>query len=185
MQTVMLDAKTTIQRSDFDAKKQELPSDALLLEGVAKVVENTAFLAEMALYFPDFVGRAFKDQDFWKLYNWAYEFSQFLSLYDKSTKQMLNIGAQQLNIIPREDDFVNSYSSEARKEQIEREELRKMSEESARRKVEKTLSGNKSKAKRPSLSKVDLWSFSAFFIFLNAISLYIQFSALSRSLISY
>ncbi|KAH7731132.1 hypothetical protein AAVH_00029 [Aphelenchoides avenae] len=155
---VISTAKTHIDKEEFSASGTQFPTDGALRESVANVVENIAFFGDLALYFPQIIDKLYQpDAELQRLIGWAYNFSAKMGIYDEAATKMLHLAGQQLNIIEREEDFVNPYSKLHMREELQRaaaEELRKAQE---KKREEKMHEQKKKKRKNePRLSKSEL-----------------------------
>lgn len=151
---MMMDSQKKLNK--YVSKKNELPSDTNLKETCSKVIENTAFLSELSLYFPDFIRKLFiQDINFKNLFTWAYNFSVHFEFYDVESSKIVNLAGQELEIISRAANFTNPYKLIPKsKEEIEREAL-----EAIRKKQEKKKemnAGKKKRVKSPSLTRSEL-----------------------------
>lgn len=136
---VFTEGKAAIDANKVVIEKHSLPTDTNLKEQTCRIVENVAFLAEFALYFPDYVAKIFEsDKSFKELYDWSFKFARNLSLYDERTNEMLDLAGQELFLLPRQDDFVNPYSKELRKEELMRIAVEKYENEKKLKKKEKS-----------------------------------------------
>ncbi len=56
-----------------------------------KTLENTAFMGNLALHFPDFFGKYYDEKpQIQELIKWAFDFVNKTNLYDDTTQEMLN-----------------------------------------------------------------------------------------------
>ena len=152
---VMVASQKKLQSKKYTPKKQHLPSDNELRESSSIIIENTAFISELSLYFPDFIKKNFaKDANFRTLYTWAYNFSKSFSFYDAQTTKMLNLAAQELEIIQREDNFKNPYKQLGKsKEDIERNALDEIKRNQEKKKEARATDAKKKRNKAPSLTR--------------------------------
>uniref|UniRef100_A0A0N5A902 PUB domain-containing protein n=1 Tax=Syphacia muris TaxID=451379 RepID=A0A0N5A902_9BILA len=168
MLKVVKAAKVTIESAGFKPTDPFPEKNIKLRDAVANVVENTAFFCEFVLRFPDFIGKLYElsfiirfklkgNKELSSLTHWGYEFSSSAKLFDEAEERLLSLAAQQLNIIPREENFRNPYDKKIQKEEIEREAVRKMEEVREKRRADKEKERkNKKKERKPSLSKAEL-----------------------------
>jgi coiled-coil domain-containing protein, putative len=81
------------------------------LKLILTIVENCGFMSEIVLKLPDVSERLLKNYNHWMvMVHWCIAFSNSTGLLDKNTAQLFHLTAQQLNMIPKEDTFVNPYS---------------------------------------------------------------------------
>ncbi|KAI1722171.1 ERK and JNK pathway, inhibitor domain-containing protein [Ditylenchus destructor] len=160
MKSVLAESRHLIsQNSSFEPSPHKLPEDTNLKDAVSKVIENVAFLAEITVHFPAIVSNKIlgKDDDLKPLLKWAYDFAIAFDAYDESTQKMVNAAAQELSLIPREPEYVNTYEKRARaKEEIEREAAERLRKAQELKKSQKTSDMKVKKKKGPGLSKSEL-----------------------------
>ncbi|VDK36707.1 unnamed protein product [Gongylonema pulchrum] len=153
----MNNAKKVIEKAQFnpnDTFPNEKNSD--LRDAIGNVVENTVFYCNLALHFPSVVVQRYKKDLEWQfLFNWAYNFATVARLHDDAAEKLLDLAGQQLEIIPRREDFRNPYDKKVIKEELEREAVRKLDEAMKKKHEEKKLELKKKK-NRPTLSRIDL-----------------------------
>uniref|UniRef100_A0A1I7YJ58 Coiled-coil domain-containing protein n=1 Tax=Steinernema glaseri TaxID=37863 RepID=A0A1I7YJ58_9BILA len=149
------EAKKVLDSQKFNGSVNDFPAeDSPLKEAIAKTLESTAFYGEMALKLPHIIEKRFKkDVNFRRLIMWAYSFSINFGLYDDTSLKMMNLAGQQLEIIPRQENFENPYDRMKIKEQIEREAALLMEENRKKKQAAKKPSIIKNK---PSLKHTDL-----------------------------
>ncbi|KAL7069787.1 hypothetical protein ACQ4LE_011041 [Meloidogyne hapla] len=120
-------------------------------EHFARIIENTIFLAGLTLYFPKFaLYYVNKDVDFHQIYQWSNNFCSNLTFLDNETKELLNLAAQEIELIPKSEDFVNPYkdfSMITEKEEMQREALKEMKEREMAKKMAKSNKPKKKKNK--------------------------------------
>ncbi|KAK6102590.1 ERK and JNK pathways inhibitor family protein [Brugia pahangi] len=155
---VMGNAKIVIEKANFNPN-DTFPSEeqSSLRDAIGNIVENTAFYSNLVLYFPTvLLDRYKKDIDWQLLFAWAYKFTITSRLHDDVAEKLLDLAGQQLEIIPRRDDFHNPYDRKAIKEELQLESLRKMEEAIRKKQEQKKLDRKKKKTKKPSLSRTEL-----------------------------
>ncbi|VDK58341.1 unnamed protein product [Anisakis simplex] len=153
---VMNEAKELIERKNYHAKDKFPFDNKELKEAVAIVVENMAFLCEFALRFPSIVNKRYStDYKFKTVVQWSYQFTEETDLFDENSMKLLNLCGQQLNFIPRDENFVNPYDKKQIKEDIEREAVKKIDEARMKKMEQKKFEKHK-KLKKPTLSRTEL-----------------------------
>lgn len=155
LKKVMTESQNKIKNEKFVPIKQQLPQDSKLRESSSIIIENTAFLSELLLYLPEFIKKNFaKDVGFKALYTWAYNFSKNMEFYDKETLKILNLAAQELEIIEREENFINPYKQLSKsKEDIQREVLKEIKKNREKKKDVDATDAKKKRNKAPSLTR--------------------------------
>uniref|UniRef100_A0A915MBJ7 Uncharacterized protein n=1 Tax=Meloidogyne javanica TaxID=6303 RepID=A0A915MBJ7_MELJA len=88
----------------------KLATDKESREHFSRIIENTIFLAGLTLYFPKYaLYYVNKDVNFHQIYSWSNNFCSNLTFLDLETKELLNLAAQEIEIIPRSENFFNPY----------------------------------------------------------------------------
>lgn len=129
----------------------DLPSGSVT-ENILMVLDNCAFFGNLILKLPDISDRILKDNNQWvDLYKWCFTFSTEANLVDDMSLKMFNIAAQQLNLLPREKDFVNPYSE---KQSMKNKKTDFSTNESTGKSKKKTLPAKRPKG--PRMSKIEL-----------------------------
>ncbi|CAK5074713.1 unnamed protein product [Meloidogyne enterolobii] len=145
----------------------KLATDKESREHFARIIENTIFLAGLTLYFPKYaLYYVNKDVNFHQIYSWSNNFCANLTFLDQEyfflniknsffrTKELLNLAAQEIEIIPKSENFFNPYkdiSSLTEKEEMQREALKEMKEREMAKKMEKSNKPKKKKNKSDSM----------------------------------
>ena len=84
---------------------------------LALVFENTAFLGDVLLRFPDEVDALFAANPEWKAnYAWCLNFVAESKLTDEGTDKLIHLVLQELRLVEREEDFSNPYRVEKKKQ---------------------------------------------------------------------
>ncbi|VDK65078.1 unnamed protein product [Onchocerca ochengi] len=155
---VMGNAKNIIEKANFNPNDTFPTEDqSSLRDAIGNIVENTVFYSNLILYFPTvLLDKYKKDIDWQLLFAWAYKFTIASRLHDDVADKLLDLAGQQLEIIPRRDDFRNPYDKKAIKEELQRESMRKIEEALRKKQEQKKLDRKKKKTKKPSLSRTEL-----------------------------
>jgi hypothetical protein len=112
-------AKLIIENSSY-ILGSDLPKDQTLLESLSNIIENCAFFGDIVLKLPDISHRVLKSNNkFISLYKWCISFSMASNLIDDKTIEMFDLLAQELDIIPKNDNFINPYKKSNKKVKIE------------------------------------------------------------------
>ena len=106
---VLSSSRNSIESAKYDPKSKKFPDDQQLRERICEILENTPFFLEFALYYPNVVRKIYNKEDIKELVLWSYRFSLDFGIYDDSTLKMVDLAAQELNIIERSEDFFNPY----------------------------------------------------------------------------
>ena len=102
-------AKQTIEDSDY-VLGADLPKEAPVLEALSQIVENCAFFGDIVLRLPDISHRVLKDiPKLESMYKWCISFSMATHLCDKSTQKMFDLLTQELELVPKNESYVNPY----------------------------------------------------------------------------
>ncbi|KAE9554501.1 hypothetical protein FO519_002312 [Halicephalobus sp. NKZ332] len=157
MSKVLSSARTAIEGAKYDPKSKKFPDDQKLRERICEVLENTPFFLEFSLYYPNIVRKAYKNGNIEELIRWTYQFSMDFNIYDDSTLKMINLGAQELNIIERSEDFFNPYDKLAMRDMKQLETMKAAKEAKAEKERKKKEYQKKQKRQNgPSLSRSEL-----------------------------
>lgn len=90
------------------------PVDEAVKESMSKVLENTAMFGDLVLFMPDIVHSMYDKEKEWQvLLAWCYGFSTQSGVFEGNFEQILKLMAQEVNIIPKEKNFVNPFKSMA------------------------------------------------------------------------
>jgi hypothetical protein len=156
---VISTAKKAIIDTKFDPLQSQFPVDNEdLREHVASIIENIPFLCEFILYYPNILKKEYtKNVEFKELVNWAYKFVHDFGIYDEITLQLLNLSGQELEIIERDENYVNPYDRSRLQEKMQRDAVAEANEaRDAKKKAKKAEEKQKKKEKGPKLSKKEL-----------------------------
>ena len=84
---------------------------------LALILENAAFLGDVLLRFPDEVGAIFSAHPEWKAhFEWCLDFMSRSRLVDEATERMMKLVMQELRLVERDENFVNPYRAQRRKQ---------------------------------------------------------------------
>lgn len=149
---VLEDAKVLVRESGY-IPGDEFPSKQEHKEAVGRIVENTAFFGDIVLRLPDIAHKIFSKDKEWKLLAlWSLSFTNSTTIYDEMDSKLLNLMAQELKLIPREPNYFNPFTEEAKRlrNKLENEEP------PVSKGKKKTKKKKKEKAKGPRLSHIEL-----------------------------
>ncbi|KAK0402293.1 hypothetical protein QR680_016254 [Steinernema hermaphroditum] len=154
-ENALTESRKVLESVKFSGSVNDFPvDDTPVKEAITKTVETMSFYGEMALKVPHIIEKRFKkDVKFRTLIVWGYAFSTNFGIYDETSAKMMNLAGQQLEIIPRQENFENPYDRMKIKEQIEREAAALMEETRKKKQAAKKPSIIKNK---PSLKKNEL-----------------------------
>lgn len=104
-------SKTLIESVDFNPEDRLLPRNVTIQSAISTTLENTALFGDILLHFPLITHRVLKTQKEWNpVINWSLGFTNRAKhLLDAETLTIVNLAAQELNIIEREPGYVNPY----------------------------------------------------------------------------
>lgn len=144
-------SKTKVENSEY-ILGGDLPTGSVT-ENILMVLDNCAFFGNLILKLPDISDRILKQNNQWiDLYKWCFTFSISTNLIDDMSLKMFNIAAQQLNLLPKDKDFVNPYSE---KNSVSKNLDSSASESTSKGKIKKKTLPEK-RQKGPRMSKVEL-----------------------------
>jgi 3'-phosphoadenosine 5'-phosphosulfate sulfotransferase (PAPS reductase)/FAD synthetase len=95
-----------------------------LLKAFAMVMETTAFNGDLALHFPDIYHQLYDtNNEFQETIKWAVNLVNESKLYDETSQRMIELVSQELNIIPRQENYFNPFAKKnKRKSQVVQEQ---------------------------------------------------------------
>lgn len=117
-----------IENSDFipggdDAEAEPpLPRDSRTLESLSTLIENCALIGDVILRLPDIAHRLLKKKPEWMTsVKHCITFCKITRLLDPVTREMFDLAAQELNLVPRNANFTNPYREEHKGEQAKKQ----------------------------------------------------------------
>ncbi|CAD5119137.1 DgyrCDS7777 [Dimorphilus gyrociliatus] len=127
----------------------DIPQNFTVREFLSTVLENTAFLSEIVLRFPDICGRLLNQKNEWLvLTKWAVNFSNATGIYDKPELMLMDLVSQELRFVEPRENYINPFKEDT----IKLKEMQKKMEKDKKKKARE----EKKKKRGPRLSKVDL-----------------------------
>ncbi|GMT19305.1 hypothetical protein PFISCL1PPCAC_10602 [Pristionchus fissidentatus] len=153
IKTILIDGRETLERIRFIPVAGVLPESETVRDSLSKVLENVAFLSDLALRFPSVVKPRMKDVKLKTVVVWAVETTKKSELIDETTRSVVKMMEMEMGLTPKEDGYVNPYGEEKSKEEREREavqEMKKKMEEKKNKKHDLKIK------KGPSMSKSEL-----------------------------
>lgn len=88
------------------------PTTENTIDAVVLILENTCMFGDLHLHLPDMAYKILAGSPDWRTHiNWALEFSGHFvtSVFDESSRQLLSLYNQEINVEERTDDYVNPY----------------------------------------------------------------------------
>ncbi len=122
--TMMGKMKGVLQRSRMQLEASgfagvpatAFPDNDVTRTALAHVVENTCFLGDVLLRFPDFIQELFSADGEWdQLFKWCLSFVESSGLTDKRTDELLDLAAQEVGMREKRPDYRNPYRKERKK----------------------------------------------------------------------
>ncbi|CAL1539092.1 unnamed protein product [Lymnaea stagnalis] len=108
---VLSEAKQNLTNAGY-LPGDPFPVDETVKESMSKVLENTAMFGDLVLFMPDIVHSMYDKEKEWQvLLAWCYGFSTQSGVFEGNFEQILKIMAQEVNIIPKEKNFINPFKS--------------------------------------------------------------------------
>lgn len=113
MRTVIGTARNTLIEKGFEPG-MPFPSDEETKDAIAVILENGALFGDMALTLPDITHSSLskKKSEVSNLLKWSITFSQDTGFLDPLHDQLFHLAAQELEIIPKDPDFINPYKQD-------------------------------------------------------------------------
>ena len=122
MREVLQRSRRLLESSGFSGVREgsddAFPADENTRTALAHVMENTCFLGDVLLRFPDVVRPMVTSQDDgeWRaLFNWCLSFVEMSGLSDAATDRLLHLVAQEAGLREKDPDYVNPYAKEGQK----------------------------------------------------------------------
>nr|XP_006812614.1 PREDICTED: coiled-coil domain-containing protein 134-like [Saccoglossus kowalevskii] len=107
---VLNGARFILQQANY-IPGEKFPTEEQTREALSSVLENTAFFGELLLRLPDISHDIYDKKSEWKdAMGWAVGFCEQSNVFEGIHYKMLNLMSQELNIIPRDPDYVNPYA---------------------------------------------------------------------------
>jgi len=147
---VLGSSKLVITQSSY-IPGQNFPEKDDDLNALAHVVENTAFFGDVLLRLPDTTRKIMKGNKEWHIIvNWSIGFCNETGIFDKANLKLLNLVAQELELVPRDPAYINPYKAETLLKATESSNTKNDKSKAKRKK-------NRKKGKKgPRLSRSDL-----------------------------
>jgi len=137
---VLLSAKVQVIEMGY-IPGEEFPEAQEHLDALGHVLENVALFGDLILRVPDVTHKLYnkKEQGEWRVaMNWGFMFANATGVFEGSHATLLHLAAQELEIIPREENYINPYREAEikarKKEELEAEEKRKKKKEEKKKK---------------------------------------------------
>ncbi|VDL82022.1 unnamed protein product [Nippostrongylus brasiliensis] len=118
-QQILEESRETLERIGHRATDSFPHSNDVLKSAISKVLENIAFFSEISLRFPFLEKTMQKNRKLRTVVIWAYTYAKESGLCDMDTNRVLDMMAQQHEIIPKSEKFINSYDKENAKKELE------------------------------------------------------------------
>ncbi|EPB72916.1 hypothetical protein ANCCEY_07987 [Ancylostoma ceylanicum] len=129
---ILEENRETLERIGHRATDSFPHNSETLTNALSKVLENIAFFADLSVRLPFLENVMHRNRKLRTVVVWAYDYAKKTGLCDRATYKVLDLMAQQHEIIPRPENFVNPYDKERTKkhlEEQERKEQQKRAEE--------------------------------------------------------
>ncbi|XP_047479074.1 coiled-coil domain-containing protein 134-like isoform X1 [Penaeus chinensis] len=92
----------------------DFPEDELLREALSKTLENTVFMGEILLHFPDTTHKILQENKPWELlFTWGVFFASQSKFLDKSTNTLIYLVSQELELAEKDPNYTNPYAKRA------------------------------------------------------------------------
>lgn len=152
---VLSEAKQNLTQWGFVPGIDPFPDNETVREAFSKVVENTAMFGDLVLRLPDVVHGLFDKNTEWNaLMGWCVWFSAESKVFDGGSEKLLNLMSQEINLIPKEDDYINPFTEENQK--LKEQAMKDVLETAKSKTKSKSTKKKKEKKKGPRLSHTEL-----------------------------
>lgn len=112
MQEVMSRNRIKIENAGF-IPGDEFPTDEVLRDSLSLLLENSCLFCDIALRIPDEIDRRLRERKELNItLRWAVGYVKDLRMLDDSTSKLLNLCAQEINLIDKSPDYHNPYRIE-------------------------------------------------------------------------
>lgn len=111
MEEMLTQSKLFLNEQQFHAGSK-FPTEQTMKDTLSLILENVAFVSDIALRLPDITHKILKKKKEWKsILQWAFQFVEGTGFYDEQHQMLLHLASQELNFVERRADFVNPYSN--------------------------------------------------------------------------
>ncbi|XP_059173810.1 coiled-coil domain-containing protein 134-like [Physella acuta] len=149
---VLAEAKQNLTLHGF-LPGDPFPEDENVKEAFSKVLENTAMFGDLVLFMPEVVHSMYDKEKEWQvLLAWCYGFSTQSAVYSGQFKAILNMMAQEANIIPKDKFFINPYLALTKLQNDLTDKMKKKQEKEKK----DAIKLKKKKERGPKLRKTEL-----------------------------
>ncbi|EYB95480.1 hypothetical protein Y032_0159g3284 [Ancylostoma ceylanicum] len=143
---ILEENRETLERIGHRATDSFPHNSETLTNALSKVLENIAFFADLSVRLPFLENVMHRNRKLRTVVVWAYDYAKKTGLCDRATYKVLDLMAQQHEIIPRPENFVNPYDKERTKKHLEEQE-RKEQQKRAEEKEKKISKKKKASVK--------------------------------------
>jgi len=151
---VLLNAKIKVIEFGY-IPGEEFPESQAELDELGHVFENVALFGDLLLRCPDITHKLYDPIQQWQVaMNWGIVFSNETAIFDGANATLLDLVAQELDIIPRDENYINPYKEATIK--AEQKRLREKEESKKRKENEKKHKKKTKKRKGPRLGGGEL-----------------------------
>lgn len=148
---VINDAKQNLTQWGFVPGVDPFPENETIREAFSKIVENTAMFGDLVLRLPDVVHDLYDKNKEWNaLMGWSVWFSGESKVFDGGSEKLLNLMSQEMNLIPKEEDYINPFSAESK--QMKDRAMKEMVDYAKSKVKPKSTKKKKEKKRGPRLS---------------------------------
>ena len=108
---VLMKSRTHMESSGWIwGQEEDFPQETTTRNALALLMENTCFLSDIFLRFPDLLHAKFHENNEWAaLYKWSLTFVVESQLTDTSTNKLLNLASQEMGLTEKDPDYHNPY----------------------------------------------------------------------------
>lgn len=148
---VMSDARVKLMEAGY-TPGNPFPVEEHVREVLSIVLENTVFLGEIALRLPDVVHALLRNSSEWQMaVHWSIHFSNDTKILVGSELELLNLMAQELEVVEKSPEFINPYREDTKLEALIDEEAENLLKEKLKE-AKKKERNEKRKKRGPRLS---------------------------------
>ena len=112
MKQVLIESKTLLTTVSMQLSEGKLPSEQKDKSALALVLENVCLASDILLRFPNYMQKKLaSDRELDTMYKWGLGFVNETVSYvmDKPTQRLFFLAGQEIELIVKDDDYVNPY----------------------------------------------------------------------------
>ena len=134
---VLGEAQINVMQLGF-APGDPFPTEEKVRDAVSMIAENTAFFGDIVLRLPDIAHDILRRSQEWNIIlKWSVGFCNDTEIYEARDKKLLHLMAQEVHIIPKDENYTNPYKMENQVENIVENEIDRLLKEKIKKEQKK------------------------------------------------